>query len=51
MAVAPALLDRNVVDAGDAQAYRWDTRSKKPWNLIERVTVPLSRKLLTALPW
>jgi hypothetical protein len=27
----------------------WDTAPKKPWNIIERVAVPLSGKLLVTL--
>ena len=29
----------------------WDSRSEKPWNIIEPVTVPLSRNMLKTLAW
>ena len=33
------------------RSMEWDTRPKKPWDIIERSGVPLSRNLLTALAW
>jgi hypothetical protein len=35
----------------DTRSMEWDTRPKKPWDIIERSGVPLLRNLLTALAW